>query len=269
MKEKLAMKEEKIKKIVREGYAKAAKKQGSCCCGSAISEKIGYTKEDLKSIPEGTASFGCGNPTAFASLKEGDTVLDLGSGAGFDCFLAARKVGDKGKVIGVDMTPEMIDKAREIAREGNYKNVEFRLSEIEHLPVADKSVDVIISNCVINLSPNKKSVFKEAFRVLKPSGRLMVSDIVLLKDLPKEVKNSTHAYIGCVSGAMMKDDYVKTIRGAGFQGVRIIDERHFPSECILDDPYAKAIMRNSSISEEMRELASSIVSITVYGVKQE
>lgn len=263
------MREERIKKIVREGYAKAAKKQSSCCCDPEISEKIGYTKEDLRSVPEGAVSFGCGNPVALASLKEGETVLDLGSGAGFDCFLAAKKVGEKGKVIGVDMTPEMIDKARENARKNRYKNVEFRLGEIENLPVADNSVDIIISNCVINLSPNKKSVFKEAFRVLKPGGRLMVSDVVLLKELPQEVKKSTQAYIGCVSGAMMKDEYIETIREAGFQEVKIIEETHFPSEYVLDDPTAKAIMENSNMSlEKMKELASSIMSIKVYGVKQ-
>lgn len=260
------MREEKIKKIVRQGYAKAVKRQGSCCCSPETSEKIGYTKRDLKSIPEDTASFGCGNPVALTSLKEGETVLDLGSGAGFDCFLAAKKVGKKGTVIGVDMTPEMIDKAREIARKGHYKNVEFRLGEIEHLPVADNSVDVIISNCVINLSPNKESVFKEAFRVLKPGGRLIVSDIVLLKELPREVKNSTHAYIGCVAGAMLKGDYIKTIREAGFQEVEIVEEKHFPIECITNDTNAKVTMKNSL--KRIKELANSIVSITAHGIKR-
>ncbi len=263
------MREERIKKIVREGYAKAARRQSSCCCDSGISEKIGYTKEDIKSVPEDAVSFGCGNPVALASLKDGETVLDLGSGVGFDCFLAAKKVGEKGKVIGVDMTPEMIDKARENARKGRYKNVEFRLGEIENLPVADNAVDIVISNCVINLSPNKKGVFEEAFRVLKPGGRLMVSDIVLLKELPQEVKKSTQAYIGCVSGAMMKDEYIETIREAGFQEVKILEETHFPSEYILDNPTIKDIMEKSNISpEKMRELASSIMSIKVYGAKR-
>ncbi|HCJ66520.1 MAG TPA: arsenite S-adenosylmethyltransferase, partial [Elusimicrobia bacterium] len=173
------MKKEKIKKIVREGYAKIAKQGSSCCvpahscCGSTnlaedISERIGYRKGELKAVPEGAnLGLGCGNPIALASLKKGETVLDLGAGAGLDCFLAANKVGKKGKVIGIDMTPEMIAKAKRNAQKGNYQNVEFRLGEIENLPVADNFVDVVISNCVINLSPDKEKVFREAFRVLK------------------------------------------------------------------------------------------------------
>jgi len=226
------MKEEGIKKIVREGYAKIARKEKSCCapvsscCGNVdrakeISKRIGYTEEEFQTVPEGAnLGLGCGNPVALASLKEGETVLDLGAGAGFDCFLAAKQVGKKGKVIGVDMTPEMIDRARENARKGNYQNVEFRLGEIENLPVADNHVDVIISNCVINLSPDKKRVFQEAFRALKPGGRLMVSDIVLLKELPKFIKNSVEAYVGCLSGAILKDEYIRTIKETGFQDVR-------------------------------------------------
>ena len=234
------MEKDEVKKAVREGYAKRAKQESSCCapvsscCGStdltySISKKLGYTDKDLQSVPEGAnLGLGCGNPIALASLKEGETVLDLGSGAGFDCFLAAHRVGEKGKVIGVDMTPEMIEKARENARKGSYKNVEFRLGEIENLPVADNSVDVIISNCVINLSPDKARVFEEAFRIIKPGGRLMVSDMVLLKELPDSVRNSIEAYIGCVSGATMKNDYIELIRNAGFQDVNIIDETTFP-----------------------------------------
>jgi ubiquinone/menaquinone biosynthesis C-methylase UbiE len=205
---------------------------------------------------------------ALASLVEGETVLDLGSGAGFDCFLTANRVGQKGKVIGVDMTPEMIEKARENARKGNYKNVEFRLGEIENIPAADKSVDVVISNCVINLSPDKKRVFGEAFRVLKPGGRLMVSDIVLLKELPDFMRSSIASYVGCISGAMMKDRYIETIRETGFQEVKVIDEAVFPVEYITNDPRAKAIINKMNLSEDkVKDTANSVVSIKVQGIK--
>lgn len=269
------MKKEKIKKVVREGYAKIAKQKSACsCCGGAalaqdISKKIGYTEEELEAVPEGAnLGLGCGNPVALASLKEGETVLDLGSGAGFDCFLAANRVGKKGKIIGVDMTPEMIEKARENAKRGKYTNVEFRLGEIENLPVADDSVDVVISNCVINLSPDKRRVFKEAFRALKPGGRLMISDMVLLKELPDFIKNSIESYIGCLSGAMLRDEYVEAIKGAGFQDVRIINETSFPIECMANDPTAKAVIENLKIpTEKVKEIASSVISIKIYGVK--
>lgn len=274
------MKEEEIKKVVREGYAKIAAKRGSCCtppsscCGSGeqtkeISKKIGYTDEELKAVPEGAnLGLGCGNPVALASLKEGEKVLDLGAGAGFDCFLAANQVGKKGKVIGVDMTPEMLDKARENGKTGNYENVEFRLGEIENIPVADNFVDVIISNCVINLSPDKRRVFREAFRVLQPGGRLMVSDIVLLKKLPDFIKKSIEVYIGCVAGASLKEDYLAAIKAAGFQGVRIMGETSFPAEYMANDPTIMAIIENSKIPvERLREVASSVVSVKVYGVK--
>jgi SAM-dependent methyltransferase len=274
------MEKEKVKKVVREGYAKIAKQDSSCCatskscCGSGnlaedISKSIGYTEEELRGVPEGAnLGLGCGNPVALASLKEGEVVLDLGSGAGFDCFLAATRVGDGGRVIGVDMTPEMLEKARENARKVNSKNVEFRLGEIENLPVADSSVDVVISNCVINLSPEKRRVFNEAYRALKPGGRLMVSDIVLLKELPDVLKNSIEAYVGCLSGALLKDEYIRTIKAAGFKDVRIIDEASFPMEFIANDPTAKEVIKNSKISpEKVREVASSIMSIKVYGIK--
>ena len=274
------MKEAEIKKKVREGYAKVAKTEGSCCvpaspcCGSAdlaqtISKNIGYTDEELKSVPEGAnLGLGCGNPVALASLAEGETVLDLGSGAGFDCFLAANKVGKTGKVIGVDMTPEMIEKARENAQKGDYQNVEFRLGEIENIPAADNSVDAVISNCVINLSPDKRRVFQEVYRVLKPGGRLMVSDIVLLKELPEFIKNCVAAYVGCVSGAMMKDDYIEAIGKAGFQEVKIIDEASFPIDSIANDPTAKAIISLMNISsEEIKDIANSVLSIKVQGIK--
>jgi SAM-dependent methyltransferase len=278
--EAFEMKEEETRKAVREGYAKIAKGSSSCCapvsscCGSTdlvqdISKNIGYTEEELKAVPEGAnLGLGCGNPVALASLREGDTVLDLGSGAGFDCFLAADRVGRDGRVIGVDMTPEMIEKARENARKGNYGNVEFRLGEIENLPAADNSVDVVISNCVVNLVPDKRRAFREAFRVLKSGGRLMISDIVLLKELPDPIKNSIEAYIGCLSGAIMRDEYIRAIGAAGFQEVRIIDETHFPVEFMTNDPIGQGIIETLKISpEEMKEFATSITSIKVQGIK--
>ncbi len=276
------MKEEEIKKVVREGYAKIAVKGKSCCapvtpcCGNEstamaenISRMIGYGDEDIASVPEGAnLGLGCGNPVALASLKEGETVLDLGSGAGFDCFLAANRVGKQGRVIGVDMTPEMIEKARENARKGNYENVEFRLGEIENIPAADNSVDAVISNCVINLAPDKGRVFKEAWRVIKPGGMLMVSDIVLEKELPEIVRNSIEAYIGCLTGAIMKDEYLKAIKNAGFRDVKIMDEAHYPVELMANDPNAKAIIENFNIPKDaIKEIAESIVSIKVEGRK--
>ena len=273
-------KETEIKKRVREGYARIAKKGSSCCapvsscCGSAslaqnISKNIGYTDDELTSIPEGAnLGLGCGNPVALVSLAEGETVLDLGAGAGFDCFLAANRVGKKGKVIGVDMTPEMIEKARENAKKGGYQNVEFRLGEIENIPAADNSVDVVISNCVINLAPDKSRVFHETLRVLKPGGRLMVSDIVLLKELPEFIRSSVAAYVGCISGAMMKDDYIEAVKKAGFREVRIMDETLFPIECMANDPTAGAIINKTDIpSDEINSLADSVLSIRVQGIK--
>lgn len=275
------MKEEKVKKIVREGYAKIAKKDKSCCsapasCGcdtpnlsEEISRRIGYSEQEIDSVPEGAnLGLGCGNPVALASLRKGQTVLDLGSGAGFDCFLAANRVGKSGKVIGVDMTPEMLDKARENARKGKYENVEFRLGEIENLPVADGTVDVIISNCVINLSPDKKRVFEEAFRVLKANGRLMVSDIVLLKKLPEAIRKNVQAYIGCLSGTEMKSEYLQMIKDAGFQEVRIIEESHFPGENMANDPTAQAIAKSSKIpAGKIKKIVDAVASVKVSGVK--
>lgn len=277
------MEEEKIRKEVRKGYAKIAK-EGLCCspatsCSDSsptheeLSSKIGYTDKDLQSIPEGAnLSLGCGNPVALASLKEGETVIDLGSGAGIDCFLAAKKVGEKGKVIGIDMTHEMIDKARESAEKGNYENVEFRLGEIENLPVADNTADVVISNCVINLSPSKKRVFEEAFRALKPSGRLMVSDMVLLKELPEAIKKGAHP-ASCVRGAMLKAEYLETIRLVGFRDVEIIDETQQSFEDVANDPNARVIIAKpnrdtqelkhvSELEKREREIVKNILTST-------
>lgn len=237
------MKAEEIKKAVRDRYAKFAASESSCCapaevCCSpvdleslpeSISKRIGYSEKELGSVPSGAnLGLGCGNPTALASLEKGERVLDLGSGAGFDAFLAARAVGSEGWVIGVDMTPEMIAKAQENARKGDYGNVEFRLGEIERLPVDDCSIDVVISNCVINLAPDKGEVFTEAFRVLKPGGRLMVSDLVLLKELPGFIKSSVQALTGCIAGALRKDHYLEVIRQAGFAKVEVVSEASYP-----------------------------------------
>jgi ubiquinone/menaquinone biosynthesis C-methylase UbiE len=276
------MKEDKVRKIVREGYAKVAKKQTSCCdtsttscsCSTTptseeLSSRIGYSKEEMNSVPEGAnLGLGCGNPIALASLKEGETVLDLGSGAGFDCFLAANRVGKSGKVIGVDMTPEMLDKARENARKGKYGNVEFRLGEIENLPAADGSVNVVISNCVINLSPDKKKVFEEAFRVLKPNGRLLVSDIVLLKELPEIIRKNVQAYIGCVAGAEMKNKYLRIIEEAGFLKVKVIEESVFPIDYVISDPTATKIIKDSKLpAEKVKEMTHAVASIKVSALK--
>jgi arsenite methyltransferase len=283
------MKKEEITKNVRNNYARVAKQSGSSCCGDIaksatkssccgqstitpenISKAVGYSDEDINQVPEGAnLGLGCGNPVALASLKKGEVVLDLGSGAGFDCFLSSSRVGPTGKVIGVDMTPEMLDKARANARKGGYKNVEFRLGEIENLPVADSTVDIIISNCVINLSPGKPRVFREAFRVLKPGGRLMVSDMVLLKALPEGIKDSIEAYVSCVAGALPRDEYIQAIREAGFQEVEIVSENSFPLDNFVDDPLAKSVMENTSISPtQVKELAAAIASIKVSANKK-
>ncbi len=278
--EGLSLKGEKIKKIVRENYANIAISNSCCCsqtvscCGQTdikdeISLNIGYNQEDINKVPQGSnLGLGCGNPVALASLKKGEIVLDLGSGAGFDCFLASDKVGSEGIVIGVDMTPEMVEKARKNSQEGGYKNVEFRLGEIENLPVEDSSIDVIISNCVINLSPKKERVFREALRVLKPGGRIMVSDIVLKKKLPDFIKNNMKAYVSCISGAVIKDDYLKAIKKAGFTDIKVIDEAKFPVKYIASDNTSAILKDDLNLSEDqIKDLKDSILSIKVYALK--
>ena len=275
------MSEKNIKKVVREGYAKIAAGSSCCstpitnCCGQEdlakkISSNIGYSSEDMDKAPEGSnLGLGCGNPIALASLKKGEVVLDLGSGADFDCFLAADKVGPEGKVIGVDMTPEMLEKARENAKKDNCTNIEFRLGEIENLPVADGSVDIIISNCVINLSPDKSSVFSEAFRVLKPGGRIMVSDIVLTKELPDNIRDNVSAYISCISGAIIREDYLSAIEKAGFTDVKVLDEVSFPINYIVSDDKAVIIKNDPGLDKDkISDLKESILSIKVYALKQ-
>ena len=195
---------------------------GGCCGGTGPEDPLGYTAEQLSSLPEGAnLGLGCGNPTALASMRHGQVVLDLGSGAGIDCFLAAKRVGSTGRVIGVDMTPEMIRKARANARTGGYENVEFRLGEIEHLPAADRSVDVIISNCVINLAPDKAPVYREAFRVLRPGGRLVVSDVVATKPISRKDRENPELWSSCSSGALPEKEIRSLLREAGFRAIRV------------------------------------------------
>jgi len=229
-----------IRVVVREKYGEIAQGR-SCGCGcgcslddpstataegtTAVLDQIGYTAEQQAAVPEGSdLGLGCGNPLAYANAKPGEVVLDLGSGAGIDCFLAAREVGASGHVIGVDMTPAMIERARANAAKGGHPNVEFRLGEIEHLPVADRSVDLIISNCVVNLSPEKPQVFREALRVLKPGGRMLVSDLVLNRPLLTALQSNVELYVGCVAGASLRDDYLRMMGEAGFANVEVVAE---------------------------------------------
>jgi len=224
------VKSDQVRNVVREQYRQVAEAEscacGPSCCGApspqSVSQALGYSPEEVLAVPVGAnMGLGCGNPQAIANLKPGATVLDLGSGGGFDCFLAARQVGESGHVIGVDMTPAMVSKARVNAEKGGYRNVEFRLGEIEHLPVADHSVDVILSNCVINLSPDKERVFADCFRVLKPGGRLAISDVVAFADLPAHVQEDMALLTGCMAGAALISDLEGMLKEAGFQHVRI------------------------------------------------
>jgi len=219
-----------VKKIVKDFYSEVAAKGGCCGCScqnkvqnKQIAKSIGYSDEEIAKVGGANLGLGCGNPTALAHIKEGETILDLGSGAGLDCFLAADKVGASGKVIGVDMTEDMIDMARENATNQGYKNIEFKLGDIENLPIADNSIDVVISNCVVNLAPDKSKVFSEVYRVLNTGGRMYISDIVLLKELSPEQRANSELIAGCVGGALLKDDYIGIIEKAGFT-VRVLSE---------------------------------------------
>ena len=263
------MEEKKIRKLVREGYsniARAEKNNCGCSCGENVSENIGYTRNDLDSVPKGAnLELGCGNPVALSNLKKGEIVVDLGSGGGLDCFLAAKKVGLEGKIIGIDMTAEMVDKARNNCKIGRYNNVEFRLGEIENLPVADNTADVIISNCVINLSPDKQRVFNESYRILKPGGRLLISDIVLQNNLPELIKQNVQAYIGCVSGSELKTKYIELIERAGFSQVKIISQTYFPIKQMLSS--ATSELLHEKLKNDFSKLNDSVISVKISAKK--
>jgi SAM-dependent methyltransferase len=227
------MDKKKTKNVVKDRYTSIAQTKGSCCSSSCcdtgdlteIGRRIGYSEDDLRNVPEAAnMGLGCGNPVALSSIKKGEIVLDLGSGGGIDVFLAAQKVGSTGMVIGVDMTDAMVKRAELNATKHGYKNVEFKLGEIEKLPLNDESIDVIISNCVINLSTDKDQVFREAYRVLRRGGRFMVSDLVTEGELPEEVRRSFDAWACCIGGALEKQQYLESIRKAGFKDVRIVSE---------------------------------------------
>jgi len=281
-----------IKRAVRERYGNIAKDFNSnsgCGCGSdnlpnnqilkQYSQTLGYSEKDLISLPlESNMGLGCGNPVALASIQPGETVVDLGSGGGIDCFLSALKSGETGRVIGVDMTPSMLEKARLNLEKHKkkYPNVEFRLGEIEHLPISDNSVDVIISNCVINLSTDKGQVFKEAYRVLKKGGRMMISDIVITKDLPEFILTSLSSYAGCVAGAMLKDDYFQKIRDAGFSSIEVLQDRaaadlNIAKERKQNQEKPKIIFGEKEIEvksyEEVEAILQSVRSINFSAIK--
>ncbi|TNF78817.1 MAG: arsenite methyltransferase [Acidobacteria bacterium] len=287
MTEQTTLDKEKIHQEVRKAYAgrvtaateSADESCCSCSCGDGASVeesalRMGYSAEDLEAVPEGAnLGLGCGAPLTHARVQPGETVLDLGSGAGFDAFIAARAVGPEGRVIGVDMTPEMVAKAEQNAVASGVTNTDFRLGQIESLPVADAEVDVIVSNCVINLSPDKPAVFREAFRALKPGGRLAVSDIVLTAPLPERVANSIAAYVGCLAGASLLDDYLQAVHEAGFEEVEVAESRPALEALSLDDPMTRAVLDElgaaspEELSFDLAAVAASVVSAKVVAVK--
>jgi SAM-dependent methyltransferase len=263
-----------LRDLVSESYGKIAKSAsrspGGAPPGAAeAAHRVGYAAEQLDVIPEGAnLGVGCGNPTAIDSLRPGEVVVDLGCGAGMDSFLAARAVGPQGRVIGIDMTDAMLEKARANARAGGYANVEFRKGYIEALPIEDESVDVILSNCVINLSPEKDKVYSEAYRVLRPGGRVMVSDVVLERVLPDAVLQSIDAYVGCVGGASLREPYLQTIRDAGFREVRVQREACFGDTIDLDDAAIQEGMKKLGIDrEQAREYGRSVTSLHIFARK--
>lgn len=260
---------EEIRRKVSEHYTEIARREGSCCssagcCGAAspveTALRIGYGEEEAAAVPQGAnLGLGCGNPLAHAGLEPGMVVVDLGSGAGFDAFLAARRVGPSGRVVGVDMTEAMVEKARENARRGGFSNVEFRLGTIEALPLPDAFADVVTSNCVINLSPDKSAVFREAFRVLRPGGRLCVSDIVLAAPLPPEIQGSVEAYAGCIAGADLLEAYLARIAAAGFAGVEVLQSAPFPLDLMARDLEGTEVGRWASQNPGEAERAAAAV----------
>jgi arsenite methyltransferase len=269
-----------ITDAIRNMYASTVKRNGSCGCSAgtgkadpgairSASRAQGYSDGELDSIPdESNLGLGCGNPVALAVIRKGNVVLDLGSGAGVDCFLAANLVGPEGRVIGVDMTPEMVARAITNASSNEYRNVEFRLGEIENLPVESSSVDVVISNCVINLSTDKPRVFSEAFRVLKPGGTLLVSDIVLLEELPGYLKDSIEAHVMCIAGAARKAEYLKAMELAGFGDISVVGENRFPAELVLAQPHLREAVEKMNIPmSELKRLAGNVVSMKVSAKK--
>ena len=254
-----------VRALVRERYGSIAEGRpagaGGCCgegcgCGDVMTQ-IGYSAGDAAAVPaESNLGLGCGNPLAHADVRAGEAVLDLGSGAGIDCFLAARAVGPSGRVIGVDMTTAMIDRARAAAAKGGYANVEFRLGEIEHLPVADASVDLVISNCVVNLSPEKEQVFREALRVLRPGGRMVVSDLVWIRPMPEALRGRVDALVGCVAGASLKREYLDLMARAGFTAIEVLEET----------PYTVGIADLARDTSE-REALDGVRSVKVRGLR--
>lgn len=272
-----------VKKSVVANYGKLAKaangnlfsKLFACCnptdLANEVGEKIGYSKEEIHSVPEGAnLGIGCGNPSALAKIEQGQTVVDLGSGAGFDAFLAAPIVAGKGKVIGIDLSDDMLALARKNAEKGGYENVEFIKGDIENLPLENEIADHIISNCVINLSLNKDAVFREAYRVLKPGGHLSISDIVLEKELPDFVNDSLAGHIACISGAEKLEDYLQYVKDAGFKEIKIETKTTFPLELMLTDPQVKKIAQEMNFnlnSEEAKDIASRVASISLSAIK--
>lgn len=265
-----------LKEAVRQRYGAIAETRGESCCGStpdlecSDSEVLGYSEEELAALPEGAdLGLGCGNPLALAAVREGDTVLDLGSGAGIDCFLAAKRVGESGRVIGVDMTRSMLAKARVNAEKGGFTNVEFREGEIEAMPVEDNSVDIVISNCVINLSTDKRAVFREIHRVLKPGGRFYISDIVLARPLPKAIAESASAYTACIGGALPREEYLGIIEEAGFGAPNILQENAFPATWITSDKEIDRLQKAypELTADDIQQAAEAVLSLKLQGEK--